>query len=81
MFIVVEWPLSEAPDSYMAYARQKWKALEPHTDGWYTNDVDKESEKLVNANYQGNYERLVKIKNQYDPTNLFRLNANVRPTA
>jgi FAD/FMN-containing dehydrogenase len=65
----------------MAYARQKWKALEPYTDGWYTNDVDKESEKLVNANYQGNYERLVTIKNQYDPTNLFRLNANVRPTA
>ena len=34
----------------------------------------------VNANYQGNYERLVKIKNEYDPTNLFRLNANVKPT-
>jgi FAD/FMN-containing dehydrogenase len=81
MFIVVEWPLTEAADPYMAYARQKWKALEPYTDGWYTNDVDKESEKLVNANYQGNYERLVTIKNQYDPTNLFRLNANVRPTA
>ena len=49
-------------------------------DGWYTNDVADESAKAVNQNYQGNYERLVTVKNRYDPTNLFRLNANVKPT-
>ena len=34
----------------------------------------------INANYRGNHERLVQLKNKYDPTNLFRLNANVEPT-
>jgi FAD/FMN-containing dehydrogenase len=35
----------------------------------------------MNANFGGNYERLVQLKNQYDPTNLFRLNSNVPSTA
>jgi FAD/FMN-containing dehydrogenase len=80
MFIVVSWPLAEPGDSHIAYARQKWQHLEPYTDGWYTNEIADQSDSEVNSNYQGNYQRLVQVKNRYDPTNLFRLNANIRPT-
>jgi len=39
-----------------------------------------ETQQEVNLNFLGNYERLVEIKNKYDPTNLFRLNANIKPS-
>jgi len=33
----------------------------------------------VNANYRGNYDRLVEVKRAYDPGNLFRVNQNIAP--
>jgi len=81
MLAFVEWPMEDSRESHVKYIREYWKQFEPFTDGWYTNEIDDQSAGSVNKNYQGNYERLVKVKNQYDPTNLFRLNANVKPTA
>ena len=80
MFTSVEWPMNESRDSHVRYIKDYWKDLEPFTDGWYTNDIDDQSTQAVNSNYQGNHERLVKVKNRYDPSNLFRLNANIKPT-
>jgi hypothetical protein len=34
----------------------------------------------VRSTYGGNYPRLVELKGKYDPTNLFRMNANVPPS-
>ena len=49
--------------------------------GPYTNDQDTElMAQQVASNYRKNLERLVAVKNRYDPSNLFRLNANVAPT-
>jgi FAD/FMN-containing dehydrogenase len=50
--------------------------------GAYVNfpGLGEEGEAQVRAAYAGNYERLVELKNKYDPTNLFRLNQNIKPT-
>jgi len=40
-----------------------------------------EGDRLIRKAFGENYERLVALKNKYDPTNLFRLNQNIKPTA
>jgi hypothetical protein len=59
--------------------RDDWAKLEPYTQGFYVN-LNDDSEKKTHLNYGDNYPRLVEVKNRYDPTNLLRLNANIRPT-
>jgi FAD/FMN-containing dehydrogenase len=65
---------------HMQATRKYWSTLEPFTHGFYVNDLAREAtSKDINENFRGNYQRLLAIKKTYDPTNLFRLNANVQP--
>jgi hypothetical protein len=48
--------------------------------GVYVNFLGEERKGQVQAAYGVNYERLVALKNTYDPTNFFSLNQNIRPT-
>ena len=81
MFTAVSWPLAGDPKPHVAHVKKYWATLERFTDGYYTNEIGEEAQTFVDANYQGNLPRLQALKNKYDPTNLFRLNANVTPTA
>jgi FAD/FMN-containing dehydrogenase len=66
----------------VAWVRDYWLALHPHSSGGaYVNFLMEEGEDRIRATYGGNYERLATIKTKYDPTNLFRLNQNIRPKA
>ena len=47
--------------------------------GAYINFMMEEGQERVQAAFRQNYARLVQIKEQYDPTNLFRVNQNIRP--
>ena len=81
MYVTVSWPLNADPEPHIKYVRNYWRQLEPNTDGYYANDVDDEmAQDNVNRNYRDNFDRLVTLKKRYDPTNLFRLNANIRPS-
>jgi FAD/FMN-containing dehydrogenase len=79
MFVNVTWPLEQAGDPHIAYARDYWKSVARFTNGYYTNEVANEPQRQLDENYQGNLARLRTLKAKYDPTNLFRLNANVKP--
>ncbi|MEX2281085.1 MAG: FAD-binding oxidoreductase [Gemmatimonadota bacterium] len=82
MLGIVGWPNGSESAQHVAYIKQYWAALEPFTHGFYTNDLDMTSLKAsdVTDNFGRNYDRLVATKTKYDPRNLFRLNANVKPT-
>jgi FAD/FMN-containing dehydrogenase len=57
-----------------------WSKLEPFTDGYYVNLHDTDAkDKGTERNYGPNFTRLAALKKQYDPQNLFRLNANIKP--
>ena len=64
----------------IAVMRDLWKVFEPLTRGYYVNTEPSAAEARLKATYGDNYARLVQIKDQYDPKNLFRLNANIRPS-
>ncbi len=57
--------------------------MQPYSAGGvYVNFLSNEGEGRVRAAYGSKtYERLVALKNKYDPTNFFRFNQNIRLTA
>lgn len=63
------------------WCKDYWEALHPYSSGGaYSNFMMDETEERVKATYGKNYERLVTLKNKYDPTNLFRVNQNIKPS-
>ncbi len=64
----------------IAWARALYTAAAPFaTGGAYVNFLTQEEEDRIPAAYGTNYQRLVELKNRYDPANLFRVNQNIRP--
>jgi FAD/FMN-containing dehydrogenase len=74
------WDDRSESERNVAAIREVWRSFEPLTKGYYINTDSPDDERRLKLTYGGNYARLVQIKNTYDPTNLFRLNANIRPT-
>jgi len=78
--ITGQWMDAAATDANVAWVRETFAALKPYMDDRaYVNYLgDDESDRIRSA-YGPNWQRLVKIKRQYDPQNLFRLNQNIDP--
>jgi FAD/FMN-containing dehydrogenase len=81
MLVLNGWRFGEDATDHIQAAREHWNELERFTYGFYVNDLLPDATAAaIQANYRQNHARLVQVKNQYDPTNLFRMNANIRPT-
>jgi FAD/FMN-containing dehydrogenase len=79
--VISQWTDPAESTNHVRWTREFWTAVEPFATGEvYVNHLDAEEATRIRAAYGPGYERLVALKNKYDPTNLFRLNQNIRPT-
>ncbi|MGW7682443.1 FAD-binding oxidoreductase [Kribbella sp. NPDC054772] len=78
--VVARTPDAEGYDEAVQWARSTAGSLGPDAAS-YVNFTGETNEDIVRASYpKATYDRLVAVKNTYDPTNLFNLNQNIRPT-
>jgi FAD/FMN-containing dehydrogenase len=82
--IIAEWNADDVhqAERHMEWVRAFQRVLLPFTlKGVYTNFLGDEGEEQVRDSYGVNYERLVTLKNTYDPGNTFHFNPNIPPTS
>ena len=80
--ILSRWEDPTDAEENIRWTRAFFEAMQPFFEkGVYVNNLGEEGEDRVKEAYGEHYECLVALKDKYDPTNLFRLNQNVRPTA
>jgi len=75
-------PAPELLEADRAWVRSFWQALRPYASGVgsYVNFMAEYEEDRVRAAYgAAKYERLARIKAEYDSDNVFHLNANIKP--
>ncbi|GAA4636198.1 FAD-binding oxidoreductase [Actinoallomurus vinaceus] len=74
------WPDPSANEGNIAWVRDYFQALRPHSaSGGYVNFMSEDDRAHVRDDYRDAYARLASIKKAYDPGNLFRLNQNIEP--
>ena len=74
------WDDAADDEECIAWAREFFSASEQYATGSvYVNFMTEDEAGRVRAAYGPNYDRMLAVKRQYDPDNLFRLNQNVAP--
>jgi len=78
--IVASWLPEDADDAdrHIEWVRTTFDALEPHSRGVYVNFTSDDAAERVRVAYTDEqWTRLTALKSKYDPTNFFRMNANI----
>jgi len=80
VWIVASWDDPAAASPSFRWIDETWSALQAHAAGRvYANYPAAEGDAAVRAVYGQNHSRLVAVKNEYDPRNVFQRNYNIRP--
>jgi FAD/FMN-containing dehydrogenase len=80
MMLFGVWKDASQDEAGRKAIRAIWSKLAPFTDGYYINLHDTDArDKGADSNYGANFPRLASLKKQFDPMNLFHLNANIKP--
>jgi FAD/FMN-containing dehydrogenase len=80
MLCAVGWKYGDDATAHVDWIKKYWAPIEPMMHGFYVNDLETDhTAAAIRDNYRANHARLVTVKTKYDPTNLFRMNANVKP--
>jgi FAD/FMN-containing dehydrogenase len=76
------WHDPQASDDHIAWARRVGAAMAPFTTAapYLTYSSDSGEPERVRSTFGDNYERLVAVKDRYDPGNMFRINQNIPPS-
>ena len=79
--VVAQWEDPAESSKHTAWAKDSWARIEPLISGSaYINHISgDDSPEKVRASYGPSLARLSQVKKQYDPNNLFRINANIQP--
>jgi FAD/FMN-containing dehydrogenase len=78
LVIMPMWSDPAESEKHIQWADELWRKMQPFsTGGVYVNYLGNEGEERIKAAYGTNYERLLTLKNKYDPMNLFRFNQNI----
>lgn len=72
----------DATNEQQAESLRAWEELAPYSSGTYSNFLSTNTSNDVAGIYpETTYQRLTKIKQKYDPENLFSHNFNIKPAA
>ena len=74
------WESADDDECGIAWAREFFAKAQPFASrGAYINFLTEEESDRIAFAYGATYQRLVELKKKYDPTNLFRMNQNIKP--
>jgi FAD/FMN-containing dehydrogenase len=74
------WPDPEQNAGNEQWVKDYYAATAPHSEsGGYINFMSGDDQGRIRDNYRDHYDRLVTVKQTYDPDNVFHVNQNIAP--